>query len=448
MSLFAHRDYRHLFAAQVVALFGTGLATVALGLLAYELARADAGAVLGTALAIKMITYVIVAPLAGAYVGRIPRRTMLVSLDAVRALVVLALPFVDQVWQIYVLIVVLQSASAAFTPTFQAVLPDILPDERDYTKALSASQLASTMENLLSPVLAAAMLSVLSFHWLFTGTSVGFAISAVLVLTTTVPNALPAARRGAWDRISSGTRIFRATPRLRGLMGLNLAVAAVGAVVMVNTFTYVLDTLGRSQADVAVLFAANGLGTMVVALSLPRMLDRVPERRVMMSGAVVLLVGLASVIILSMVSAAVARWPMALVVWAVIGTGTGMVLTPVGRVLRRSSAFSDRPAIFAAQFSLSHACWLLTYPIAGWLGTAAGFTTTWGVLAAIGVSGLSVALKSWPKHDPDLLDHVHHAPLADHDHVADAIEIEPGMWQHRHTYVIDDTHERWPTSAR
>jgi len=46
--------FRHLFAAQIVALLGTGLATVALGLLAWQLAGGNAGAVLGTALAIKM----------------------------------------------------------------------------------------------------------------------------------------------------------------------------------------------------------------------------------------------------------------------------------------------------------------------------------------------------------------------------------------------------------
>jgi hypothetical protein len=72
MSLFSYRDYRHLFAAQVVALFGTGLTTVALGLLAYQLAGAEAGAVLGTALAIKMIAYVTVAPIAAAHADRAP----------------------------------------------------------------------------------------------------------------------------------------------------------------------------------------------------------------------------------------------------------------------------------------------------------------------------------------------------------------------------------------
>ena len=147
--------YRHLFAAQAIALMGTGLATVALGLLAYDLAGADAGAVLGTALAIKMIAYVGVAPVVGAFADRLPRRAFLVAMDAVRAAIVLLLPFVDQVWQIYLLIFLLQAASASFIPTFQAVIPDVLAEERDYTRALSLSRLAYDLESLLSPLLAA-----------------------------------------------------------------------------------------------------------------------------------------------------------------------------------------------------------------------------------------------------------------------------------------------------
>ena len=120
LSVLANRTYRHLFLAQVIALVGTGLATVALGLLAYDLAGANSGAVLGTAMAIKMIAFIGVAPVVGAYASRLPRRAFLVAMDVVRTLVALALPFVDQIWQIYVLIFVLQSASAGFTPTFQA----------------------------------------------------------------------------------------------------------------------------------------------------------------------------------------------------------------------------------------------------------------------------------------------------------------------------------------
>jgi len=49
LSVLANRTYRHLFAAQVIALIGTGMMTVALGLLAFKIAGDKAGAVLGTA---------------------------------------------------------------------------------------------------------------------------------------------------------------------------------------------------------------------------------------------------------------------------------------------------------------------------------------------------------------------------------------------------------------
>ena len=107
-TIMANRTYRHLLSAQIIALVGTGLATVALGLLAYDLAGGNAGAVLGTALAIKMAAYIGVAPVVGAFADRLPRRAFLVAMDLVRAVVALSLPFVDQIWQIYVLIFVLQ----------------------------------------------------------------------------------------------------------------------------------------------------------------------------------------------------------------------------------------------------------------------------------------------------------------------------------------------------
>src|SRR5215218_3050286 len=194
LDVLANRTYRHLFAAQVIALVGTGLLTVALGLLAFELAGAEAGVVLGTALAIKMIAYVGVAPIVGAFANQLPRRAFLVAMDLVRAAIALLLPFITEVWQIYVLIFLLQSASAAFTPTFQATIPDVLPDEREYTRALSLSRLAYDMESLLSPALAAALLTLIDFHWLFGGTMIGFLASAALVLSLRLPQPPPAAQ--------------------------------------------------------------------------------------------------------------------------------------------------------------------------------------------------------------------------------------------------------------
>lgn len=395
LRLFLIRDYRLLFSAQIIALFGTGLATVALGLLAYELAGPSAGAVLATALTIKMSLYVVIAPLAAAYVDRLPRRAFLVALDAIRAAVVIALPFVSEIWHIYVLVGVLQAASAAFTPTFQAVIPDIVTDEADFTRALSASQVAYTMESLLSPVLAAVALSFMTFNLLFVATSVGFAVSALLVLATRIPNARRSTHRKAWDRIASGVQIFVTTPRLRGIMALNLVVAAAGSIVVVNTVNYVRDELGGTQSDVAWMLAASGTGTLVTALLLPRVLDRTAERTVMTAGSVVLVVSAGAAAALAV--AGVFTWMLTAAVWALVGAGMAMIVTPTGKVLRRSVEPAGIPEVFAAQFSLSHLAWLVTYPIAGWVGSSAGFAVTWSILAALAAVGAVAGFALWPR---------------------------------------------------
>jgi H+ antiporter protein len=438
LSVLANRTYRHLFSAQVIALIGTGMMTVALGLLAFKIAGDKAGAVLGTALAIKMIAYVGVAPVIGSFANFLPRRAFLVSMDLARAAVALVLPFVDQVWQVYVLIFVLQSASAAFTPTFQATIPDILSDEAEYTRALSLSRLAYDMESLLSPTLAAALLTISTYNWLFVGTVVGFLCSAALVLSVTIPQPETSQRKGGiYENTTRGIRIYLATPRLRGLLALNLAVAAAGAMVIVNTVVIVRGLLGRADSDVAMALACFGGGSMVAALLLPLLLDRFEDRSVMLRAALLLgvvLLGFAGV--LSLFPANI--WPALLASWMILGVGYSAVMTPSGRLLRRSAHAADRPAVFAAQFALSHACWLLTYPLAGWLGSSAGVLPTLLVLAALTFAGALAAQRLWPAADSDVVSHEHPELPSDHPH----LRGEPS--RHVHAYVIDNLHNRWP----
>ncbi|WP_101256547.1 MFS transporter [Streptomyces barkulensis] len=443
--LLRNRTYRRLFQAQVIALTGTGLATVALGLLAHDIAGAAAGSVLGTALAIKMVAYVLIAPVIGAVADRLPRRALLVGADLIRAGAAFMLPFVDQVWQVYVLIFALQAASAAFTPTFQAVIPQVLPDEDDYTRALSLSRLAYDLESLCSPALAAALLSVTTYNWLFTGTVAGFAGSAALVLSVLLPRPVPSPPRagGLHTRVAAGTRLFLAVPRLRALLALDLVVASAGAIVLVNTVVYVRDHLGRPAGDVAIALGAYGAGSMIVALVLPGMLDKVPDRAVMLHGALLTAVIFPGLTVITAAGAGAWRWPALLAVWAAFGAASSTVLTPAGRLIRRSAGPADRTELFAAQFSLTHGCWLLTYPLAGWLATAAGLQSAVLVLGAVACASGVLAMRVWPADDTGSVAHLHTGLGEGHPHVAGALPV-PGGWRHEHDLVDDALH----TSAR
>ena len=434
LAILAHRTYRHLFLAQVMALLGTGLATVALGLLAYDLAGDRAGLVLGAVFTIKMVAYVGIAPIAGAFVDRLPRRAMLVALDLVRAGSALALPFVTEVWQVYVLIFLLQSASAAFTPTFQATIPDVLPEEDRYTRALSLSRLAYDLENIVSPTLAGLLLAVMSYNGLFLGTVVGFLASAALVVSVLLPSPQPSEPRGVYDRSTRGIRNYLATPRLRGLLALNLAAAAGGAMVLVNTVVLVQGNLGLGESALPWTLGAFGAGSMLAALALPRLLDRTSDRPVMIAGAGVLTGVL--LVLTAVVATAGLSWPVLLVAWLVAGIGYSAVLTPSSRLLRRSAHPEDRPAVFAAQFALSHACWLVTYPLAGVLMTFAGAFATLICLGLLCLFGIGIALCVWPAGDPVFLEHRHDDLPLDHPHLA-------GRRTHAHAYVIDDRHRSW-----
>ncbi|MGG5175935.1 MFS transporter (plasmid) [Arthrobacter sp. FW306-05-C] len=400
LAVLRNMTYRRLFAAQIVALIGTGLLTVALGLLAYDLAGRNAGAVLGTALTIKMLAYVGLAPVINALGARLPKKPVLIGADLIRAAMALSLPFITETWQIYVVIFLLQSASATFTPAFQSLIPTILKDERDYTRALSLSRLAYDMEALVSPALAALLLTLISYNNLFIGTVAGFLFSAFMVTLTVLPRlSVPAGPQASlWHRTTLGARIFWRNRRLRSLLALNLVVAAPTALVLVNTVVYVRDVLRRPDTDLALALACFGVGSMIVALSAPRVLDRFGDRAVMLTGAALIPAVLAGAALLTFLGSGGPGWWLLLGLWFLLGAANSTILTPSSRLLRDASTEENRPYVFTAQFSLSHACYILTYPLAGWIGAVAGLGWAALALMIIAMVGSAGAFLSWPRH--------------------------------------------------
>lgn len=322
------------------------------------------------------------------------------------------------------------------------------------THALSLSRLAYDLENLLSPTLAAAALLLMSYDALFAANAVAFLASAFLVFSVTLPSPQPQQLgAGIWDNLTFGIRAYLKTPRLCGLLALSLAVAAAGAMVIVNTVVFVRDRLGGTESDTALAFAAAGAGSMIVALLLPRLLDKLPDRPLMLIGGVLLGCGL-------LLGLVIPSFLALLMVWFVLGAGSSLVQTPAGRLLRRSAHEEDRPAIYSAQFALSHACWLIAYPLAGWLGTAFDLSTAFTVLALVALVATAATFVLWPARDFSELEHLHQPIEHEHLHIHDEHHQhlhegwegpEPHRHPHRHaplrhkhSYIIDLHHPVWP----
>ena len=448
-------SFRKLFAAQVIALVGTGLATVGLSLLAYNLAGKNAGAVLGIALACKMVAYVFFAPIVGGLAHRFPRKPFLISLDVIRAFLVLLMPFVYELWHIYLLIFLLNLFSAGFKPIFQAVIPDILEDDVMYGKALSYSRLAYDLENLLSPAFAAIALVYFSYTGLFVGNSIAFVISAAIIITTFIPLPKPVERIGSiWNEVSYGLIAYFKTPRLRSLLILYVAVASASAMVIVNTIIYVKEYLGGSDSELAIFFAASGFGSMLAALSFSRLSGIFKDKSIVQSGAIFLASGLC-------LMATEPTFSLALFTWFIIGVGLSLVQTPSGRIVNVSATPSDRSSYFSAQFALSHLCWLITYPLVGQLVLYFGFGFSAAFLACIILICFIFSILFWPNENETSLTHQHtnliHSHVHGHDDKHHAhqhnsnLDLDSHKHKHeheekvhKHEFVIDLHHQQWP----
>jgi len=234
-------------------------------------------------------------------------------------------------------------------------------------------------------------------------------------------------------------------------------VALAGAMVIVNSVGIVRDQLGGSEFETALAFVAAGAGSMAAALALPPLLDRAPDRPFLWAGGGLITLGL-------LLGATDPNFVTLLCIWGLLGAGASLIQTPAGRLVRRSCHAGDRPAVFAAQFALSHACWLVAYPLVGWLGASAGLAITFLVAAAIAGLATLLSVVAWHGAPAGQLAHQHAPVDHEHPHVHDEHHShshedsegpEPHSHPHRHEplshahdYVIDDHHPRWPHPPR
>jgi predicted MFS family arabinose efflux permease len=110
--------------------------------------------------------------------------------------------------------------------------------------------------------------------------------------------------------------------------------------VIVNSVVIVRNTFGFGQREVALSLAAYGGGSMLAALALPRLLDRIEGRTVMLGGAAVLTAALAAL--------GLASGGMTATFWPVLLAGWFVLERPMRRPLRHRGCCSDarlRPKI-------------------------------------------------------------------------------------------------------
>ena len=277
-NLWSNRDYILLFSAQIVSLLGSGVTTVGLALFAYQLTGgASATAVIGNALFLRILAFLLFSQPAGVLADRFNRKYILIAADVLRFGLLALFPFITEIWQVYTLIFLINAVTAFFTPTFEASIPEVVGEEH-YVKALSYSRVAVDIEAVAAPAIAGLLVIWLGVRWVFWFDAFTYLVSAALVVFAVVPfvvkKAVPLSVNVFLTEIQTGTRILLREPSLRQALILSFAEATAGAAAIVATVAYVRDALEKGDTAYALTMAALGLGSTVAAILLGRATGR------------------------------------------------------------------------------------------------------------------------------------------------------------------------------
>ena len=382
-SLWKNRVFQRLFWAHGLSLVGSGLSSLALGLLAHQLVGASASEVLGVTLAIRIIVIVIFSPWAGQIAARFGARRVMVLSDVMRCGVLAGFYFADAVWQIYALAVLLNLGSAVFTPIYRAVIPDVVTPEQ-YPKAAAVGSIAYDAANILSPSMAALVIVLFGFRGNFIVDAITFLASAALLIgLPRLTVEIPAGEKKEPVSVGHGlSAMFRRLP-LRQSLFLALQTSIAGAFVIVATVDLIKVDMRLSDTAYAWVMGSFGIGSVCGALAYSRFSTAGRNFNVNASGPVMLL-ALAAV-------ALAPHYAVVMAAWFCIGAGYSILGVRGSELLAANSSGAERPHVFAAHFALSHAGWGITYPLAGFLVTNAGFSSAaWIFTAILGLVSLFV----------------------------------------------------------
>jgi len=264
-------NFRRLFLARLVSLFGDWFNTLAVLALLRELGGLSASA-FGWVLILKTLPSIVAAPAAGVLADRISRRSILIGADAARALIVaamLGLMVYPSVGLLYLLVVAQSAVGVFFEPARNAMLPDIVrPEELTSANVLGAAAW-STMLALGS---AAGGLLTAAAGWeaalvVDVGT---YLLSMVLVMGVHEPPWERSAGSGGGLRrwlgisdIAAGLQYLAQRPRVLSLTLVKSGWTIAGGITLVLTTLgeQVYPLAGKAILGVSVLYVARGLGT-------------------------------------------------------------------------------------------------------------------------------------------------------------------------------------------
>ncbi|WJP96757.1 MFS transporter [Macrococcus bovicus] len=176
-------DFRNLIIASFFSKFGIAIYTLALPLIVYKLSKS--GTLMAVTFVIEFLPHIIFSLFGGAFADRLSKRKIMIygditSFFAVIIILVTSIYGIINVPIILTATFILSSASAFYHPSFESVIPEMLP-ESELVKGNSVFRLIETITTLIGPSIGGILIGLLGDTEVLLITAVTFFFSFISI---------------------------------------------------------------------------------------------------------------------------------------------------------------------------------------------------------------------------------------------------------------------------
>lgn len=413
--LFGTHEFFRLWLVQVVSALGDWLGFSAILLLAAKVGGVGAGAgAISLVMAARIIPGFFFGPVAGVLVDRWDRRRTMIVCDLGRAAVVATLPFVDHLWGLVLVSLVLEVFTLLWSPAKDATVPNLVPPDR-LTSANSLSLAAAYGTFPFAALLFAALAGVSS--WLSGFHALGFLeldqmslalyvdvctflFAAFMVRSLRLPKRVRRAKdedkridlAATFRELKEGWSYIFINHTVRAV-NIGLATGLIGGGMLIPLgAVFSTEVLGAGAAGYGLFTTALGFGVATGAIAVSALQKKLPKARVFTTS---LFVAGAAMFI----GASASTLPVAAAAVFVMGVFVGPVYV-LGFVLLQEEVDDDlRGRVFSSLNTLVRLCVLVSMIAGPLLAAALGALSDslWGGTLEIGplsipVPGVRLAL--------------------------------------------------------
>jgi MFS family permease len=398
---FRHRRYAAFWFGAFASNIGTWMETVAVGILVTEATGQVAWT--GLVAAAGFVPMALLGPVGGALADRLPRRRLLITTSTIQAtlagvLTALAAIGSAEPWAVTLIVFASGCAGALAFPAYQSLMPDLVP-RNELTSAVALGAAQWNLGRVIGPLLAGVVIGFGGFEMAFAVNTLSFLAVIAAIAPLRLPPPTPTEGESIATAILDGARFSRREPGIRAVMTY-LALNSLLAAPFIALVPAVALKLFDNEADgTAALVTAQGLGAVLMAISLGGLAERFGHRRVLLNAVTALPVTL-------ILYALAPSLPVALVAIFFVGAAYLGCLSSFTTVAQLRAPDALRGRVMSALMVLLGILYPLGAVLQGTIADQIGLrATTTGAAVLLGVSVLFIRIAR-PGFDAEVRDPV------------------------------------------